>query len=73
MKDREDSAISRALDLFAATTEVLLGTDTAYRLKEILRARNEFLRLFYDDTFERDADKIENYFMQFAFAARSQR
>jgi hypothetical protein len=73
MPAREKSAIARALDLFNATTAVLLGTETAYRLKEILRARNEFLRLFYDNTFDSDADKIESYFMQFAFAARNER
>ncbi|MDR3071970.1 MAG: hypothetical protein LBU41_00570 [Clostridiales Family XIII bacterium] len=28
LKDREESAIARALDLFDATTEVLLGTAT---------------------------------------------
>jgi hypothetical protein len=36
----------------------------------VLRAREEFLRLFFDGTFENDADKIERYFMDYAFAAR---
>jgi len=69
-KAREDRAIDRAIDLFSATVEVLVGTPYAYRLKEVLRAREEFLRLFFDDTFESDADNIERYFMNYAFAAR---
>ena len=67
---RENRAVDRAIDLFSATVEVLIGTEYSYRLKEVLRARDEFLRLFFDDTFDRDADKIERYFMYFAFAAR---
>ena len=68
--DREKRAIDRAIDLFSATAEVLIGTKYAYRLKEVFRARDEFLRLFFDGTFDEDADKIERYFMYFAFAAR---
>jgi len=69
-KAREDRAIDRAIDLFSATVEVLIGTRYSYRLKEVLRAREEFLRLFFDETFEDDADRIERYFMNYAFAAR---
>ena len=68
---REERAIDRAIDLFSATVEAHIGTARAYRLKEVLRARDEFLRLFFDGTFESDADNIERYFMYFAFAARS--
>ncbi|MDR3363494.1 MAG: hypothetical protein LBS91_00865 [Clostridiales Family XIII bacterium] len=71
MRTREDRAIDRALDLFAAEADVLVGTPFAYRLKEALRARDEFLRLFFDGTFEKDADRIERYFMWFAFIART--
>ena len=67
---REERAIDRAIDLFSATVEVLAGTEYSYRLKEVLRARDEFLRLFFDGTFEADADNIERYFMYFAYAAR---
>jgi len=70
---RETRAIDRAIDLFSATVEVLIGTQYAYRLKEVLRARDEFLRLFFDGTFDKDADNIERYFMYFAFAARAER
>ena len=69
---RKNRAIDRAIDLFSATAEVLIGTKYSYRLKEVLRARDEFLRLFFDDTFDSDADKIERYFMYFAFAARAE-
>jgi hypothetical protein len=62
-------AIERALDLFDATTELLIQRKS-YRVREVLRARNEFLRLFYDGTFETDASKTERYFMLFALAAR---
>jgi hypothetical protein len=72
-QERETRAIDRAIDLFSATTEVLLKTSYSYRLKEVLRARDEFLRLFFDGTFEADACKIERYFMDFAFMARAGR
>jgi len=68
--DREARAIDRAIDLFSATVETNIGTRYAYRLKEVLRARDEFLRLFFDGTFEEDADNIERYFMYFANLAR---
>ncbi|MDR0459742.1 MAG: hypothetical protein LBG68_04710 [Coriobacteriales bacterium] len=71
-EDRVDGAITRALDLFAATTEQL-ARQKSPRLREVLRARNEFLRLFYDGTFDSDAEAIERYFTLFAIAARNQR
>ena len=67
---REERAIARAIDLFGATVEAWVGTPYAYRLREVLRARDEFLRLFYDGTFEDDADNIERYFLWFAWRAR---
>lgn len=70
---REMRAIDRAIDLFSATVEVNLHTSNAHRLKEVLRARDEFLRLFFDGTFDNDADNIERYFMYFAFIARTER
>jgi hypothetical protein len=68
--ERRNAAIERALDLFSATIDVL-AWEKSYRLREVLRARDEFLRLFYDGTFETDAEQIERYFMQFAIAARA--
>jgi hypothetical protein len=70
---REERAINRAIDLFSATAEVNIDTENSYRLKEVLRACDEFLRLFFDGMFEQDAEKIERYFMYFAFAARKGR
>jgi len=70
---REARAVDRAIDLFSATVDVLKNTEYSYRLKEVLRSRDEFLRLFFDGTFEKDADNIERYFMYFAFLARSNR
>jgi hypothetical protein len=69
-ESRMESAIERALDLFSATVEVNLKL-YPHRLQELLRARDEFLRLFYDGTFDSDADAIEHYFMNFAYLARS--
>jgi len=71
-EERVDGAIERALDLFSATTEQL-AKERSPRLREVLRARNEFLRLFYDGTFDEEADAIERYFTQFAIAARRTR
>ena len=69
--ERVEGAIYRALDLFDATTEALVK-EKSPRTREVLRARDEFLRLFYDGTFETDSDNIERYFTQFAIAARNQ-
>jgi len=67
--ERVEGAIIRALDLFSATVECLI-VESPHHLREVLRARTEFLSLFYNDTFDTDADKIEHYFMQYAVAAR---
>lgn len=67
--ERRDAAVERALDLFDATQEQL-ACDHSPRLKEVLLARYEYLRLFYDGTFETDAGAIERYFNNFALAAR---
>jgi len=61
---RRDKAIDRALDLFSATAACHRGP----RLREILRARDEFLRLFFDDS--TDFAGVERYFHHFAMAAR---
>ncbi len=63
-----EGALYRAIDLFDATVEVLIEQKSP-RVKEVLRSRDQFLRLFYDDKFD-DADSIERYFMQYAMAAR---
>jgi len=63
-----DNAISRAIDLFDLTVEDLADRKSP-RLCEVLRAKDQFLGLFFDDNFA-DAAGVEKYFMQFAFAAR---
>ena len=67
---RADGAVDRALDLFDATIDTL-AAEKSHRLKEVLRAREEFARLFFDGTFETDADALERYFNHFAVAARN--
>ena len=61
---RRDGAIERALALFSATAACHSGR----LLREILRARDEFLRLFFDDSM--DFRGVERYFHHFALAAR---
>lgn len=68
---RFDSALSRALELFDLT-----AADERWRgakRREILRARSEFCRLFFDDSVRPDsAAGLSRYFLQFAIAARRQ-
>lgn len=67
--DRFERALDRALELFDLT-----ATDprwTQHRRREILRAREQFCRIFFDETAERDlASYLGKYFLQFAVAAR---
>ena len=71
---RIEGAVVRAQDLFSATIEVLIKEKThLHRAKEILRARDQFISLFYDGEFDDvEAAKIENYFMNYAYIARTQ-
>ena len=62
-------AFDRALDLIDATVEIL-AKEHSPRLREVLLAREEFTRLFFDGTFDSDAEALERYFMTFAIAAR---
>ena len=67
--DRFAHALDRALELFDLT-----ATDPrwrGHRRREILRAREQFCRVFFDDTAEQDlGDFLGKYFLQFATAAR---
>jgi hypothetical protein len=63
------AATWRALDLFDATVET---EKSPARLKEILRAREQFLNLL-DKNNLADAKGLEKYFTEFAVAARSAR
>ena len=71
--DRTANAIDRALDLFDATAESLAERHQLQRLQELLRSREVFLGLFYDNRFDKDAEQLERYFMQFAMAERNMR
>lgn len=64
---RQNAALDRALDLFSATVEA----QPYPRTKEILRARDQFLSIFFGDM--DDTIGVENYFNQFALAARISR
>ena len=65
-----EAAAGRALDLFDATTEAWLHAASAARVRELLRAKEQYLNSYYDSSAE---NGIENYFMQFAVAARLRR
>ena len=60
-------AFYRGLDLLDATAEQLAAQKSP-RLREVLRAREQFVQ-----SYETDDSSIEQYFMQFAIAARSTR
>ena len=70
-RDRFDGALTRALELFDLT-----AADDRWRgprRREILRARSEFCRLFFDDSVAPDsAAGLSRYFLHFAIAARRQ-
>ena len=70
--DRFERAFDRALELFDLT-----ASDTRWplhRKRELLRAREQFCRVFYDDSAEPDlADYLSKYFLQFAVVARRER
>jgi hypothetical protein len=69
---RFENALSRALALFDAT-----ATDDRWsgpRRREVLRAREEFCRLFFDPTAAPDsAAGLRKYFLAYARAARISR
>jgi hypothetical protein len=67
--DRMGKALARALELFDLT-----ATDDRWRgprRREILRAREEFCRLFFeDDPPDGSARGLQEYFLRFAVASR---
>jgi hypothetical protein len=68
-----EAALTRALDLFEATTAAQIPS-SPHRAKEILRAEDQFLSLFFGKEHEKaDEQRLENYFMQYAIAARLNR
>jgi hypothetical protein len=70
--DRLERAIDRALELFdlTATDPRWLG----HRSREILRAREQFCRVFHDQPVEDGLETyLRKYFLQFAVAARREK
>ena len=71
-QSRFENALSRALVLFDLT-----AADDRWsgpRRREVLRAREEFCRLFFDPTIRTDsAEGLRRYFLAFAVAARAVR
>jgi hypothetical protein len=67
--ERRDASVNRGLELFDLT-----AADDRWRgprRREILRAREEFCRLFWDDTEQPGAAaSLSRYFLHFAVAAR---
>lgn len=66
--ERFDAALNRALELFDLT-----ASDSRWRGRrriEILRAREEFCRLFFDEPPAGSAAGLRRYFLAFAVAAR---
>ena len=67
---RFDGALARALELFDLTAAD--NRWRGHRRREILRAREEFCRLFFDpDVPSESAAGLRRYFLAFAVAARN--
>lgn len=68
-EERFERALCRALELFDLT-----ATDPrwrGHRRREVLRAREQFCRVFFDEEAEPDlVAYLRKYFLQFAVAAR---
>lgn len=68
--ERFVNALDRALELFDLT-----ATDDRWRgprRREVLRAREEFCRLFFDDDAPPESSRgLSRYFLQFAILARA--
>ena len=68
---RYTQAITRAIDLFDATTDHLVTLHSP-KAREVLRAKEEFLAAC-DSMRPADVESLDRYFMQFALAARLRR
>jgi len=66
---RMRGALYRGLDLFDVTAK-LWAKKKPLRTRELLRAREQFVEAIITD---KQDDKLEDYFMYFAIAARSDR
>lgn len=71
-RDHEE-AVSRAIDLFDVSVRVLIAKKSP-KAKEVLRAKEQFLSLIFNDNTTPEAvQSLDRYFMQFAIAARLHR
>lgn len=67
--ERFEHALARALELFDLTANDPRWR--GHRRREVLRAREQFCRVFFDETVEAGlAEYLSKYFLQFAAAAR---
>lgn len=64
-----EAAKVRTLDLFNATSQ-MLAKQASPKLKEVLRAKEQYLEALDSNN---DGTDIDRYFMQFAIAARLKR
>jgi hypothetical protein len=76
-KRRQDNAnyvqaVTRAIDLFDATIDVLIARHSP-QSKEVLRAKEEFLNACAGNAKPEEIQSLDRYFMQFAIAARLNR
>lgn len=69
--ERATQALVRALDLFDATVEQLVRTKSP-RLKEVLRAKEQFVAVYTVATGRAATDSLQ-YFHDFGMAARMHR
>jgi hypothetical protein len=68
--DRFQHALARALELFDLTVND--SRWRGHRRREMLRAREQFCRVFFDDAAEPGlSEYLSKYFLQFAVAARA--
>ena len=67
-QEKYELALARAIDLFDATTFVLVEGHSP-KTKEVLRAKEKFLDAC-DSTDANELKSLDHYFMQFAIAAR---
>lgn len=71
-RDRSQHALVRALDLFDATVEQLI-TQHSYRVKEVLRAKEDFLTAISEHENTAHMNAVDRYFLQYGIAARLSR
>lgn len=69
--ERAEQAMTRALDLFEATAS-LLGQQRSPRLKELLRAKEQFLAAYIFGS-EQVSIEVLQYFFEWGIAARQSR